>query len=110
MIAVDTNLLIYSHREDSEFHGAAKESVDQLRHQPAPWAIPWPCIHEFIGIASHPLIYKPASTLSQAFAFLDGLFASPQLQLSEPPFRSFISHPAKVTTVPSPMVAPSLVV
>ena len=31
----------------------------------------------------------------------------PQLQLSLPPFRSFISHLAKVTTVPSPTVAPS---
>jgi predicted nucleic acid-binding protein len=42
MIAVDTNLLIYSHREDSEFHAGAKELVDTLRHQSAPWAIPWP--------------------------------------------------------------------
>src|SRR5438445_12063183 len=81
MIALDTNLLVYSHREDSAFHPDAKELVDTLRHQSAPWGIPWPCIHEFIGIASHPLIYKPASTLSQAFAFLDGLFASPQLHL-----------------------------
>ena len=66
MIAVDTNLLVYAHREDGEFHSAAKESVDFLRHQPAPWAIPWSCIHEFIGIVTHPGIYKPASTLSEA--------------------------------------------
>ena len=81
MIAVDTNLLVYAHREDSEFHSAAKESVDSLRHQPAPWAIPWPCIHEFIGIVTHPGIYKPASTLADAFGFADSLFASPQLHL-----------------------------
>ncbi len=29
MIAADTNLLIYSHREDSEFHDSAKELVDR---------------------------------------------------------------------------------
>ena len=81
MIAVGTNLLVYAHREDSEFHSAAKESVDFLRHQPAPWAIPWPCIHEFIGIVTHPGIYKPASTLSEAFGFVDSLLASPQLHL-----------------------------
>jgi toxin-antitoxin system PIN domain toxin len=81
MIAVDSNLLIYSHREDSEFHTAAKELVDSLRHQPAPWAIPWPCIHEFIGIVTHAGIYKPASTLSEALGFVDSLFASPQLHL-----------------------------
>ena len=81
MIAVDSNLLIYSHREDSEFHAAARELIDSLRHQPAPWAIPWPCIHEFIGIVTHPGIYKPASSLSEALGFVDSLFASPPLEL-----------------------------
>jgi toxin-antitoxin system PIN domain toxin len=81
MIALDTNLLVYSHREDSEFHGKAKQMVDSLRHQSAQWAIPWPCLHEFIAIATHPGIYKPASTLSEAFGFLDSLFASPSLHL-----------------------------
>jgi uncharacterized protein len=86
VIAVDSNLLVYSHREDSEFHATAKPLVDSLRHQPAAWAIPWPCVHEFIGIATHPGIYKPASTLSEALGFLDSLFASPQLHLlSESP-------------------------
>ena len=81
MIAVDTNLLVYAHREDSDFHQAAKESVEALRHQPAPWAIPWPCIHEFVGIATHPGIYKPPSALSDAFGFVDSLLASPNLDL-----------------------------
>ena len=81
MIAVDTNVLVYAHREDSEFHKAASESVESLRHQPAAWAIPWPCIHEFIGIVTHPGIYKPASTLAEALGFVDALFASPELHL-----------------------------
>ena len=33
MIAVDTNLLVYSHREDSEFHAAAIDLIEELRHQ-----------------------------------------------------------------------------
>jgi toxin-antitoxin system PIN domain toxin len=81
VIAVDTNLLIYSHREDSDFHGAAKNLIESLRHQSGAWAIPWPSIHEVIAIATHPGIFKPASTLAEAFAFLDSLLASPQLQL-----------------------------
>jgi toxin-antitoxin system PIN domain toxin len=81
MIAVDSNLLIYSHRENSEFHAGAKELIDSLRGQSAPWAIPWPCVHEFIGIVTHPGIYKPASTLGEALGFLDALFASSQLHL-----------------------------
>jgi toxin-antitoxin system PIN domain toxin len=81
VIAVDSNLLVYAHREDSEFHMAARGLVDVLRQQFAPWAIPWPCVHEFISIATHPGIYKPASTLSEALGFLDSLFASTQLHL-----------------------------
>jgi toxin-antitoxin system PIN domain toxin len=76
MIAVDSNLLIYSHRENSEFHAGAKELIDSLRRQSAPWAIPWPCVHEFIGIVTHPGIYKPASTLSEAFAAVDAWLAA----------------------------------
>jgi uncharacterized protein len=81
MIAVDSNLLIYAHREDSEFHAAAKELVDSLRHQSGPWAVPWPCIHEFLSIATHPGIYKPPSSLFEALDFVDSLFASAQLHL-----------------------------
>jgi toxin-antitoxin system PIN domain toxin len=81
VIAVDTNMLIYSHREDSEFHAVAKDLVDSLRHQAGAWAIPWPCIHEFISITTHPGVYKPASTLPQALGFLDSLLASPSLHL-----------------------------
>jgi predicted nucleic acid-binding protein len=34
MIAVDSNLLIYAHKEGSPFHTVAAELVDSLRHQP----------------------------------------------------------------------------
>jgi toxin-antitoxin system PIN domain toxin len=86
VIAVDSNLLIYSHREDSKFHVAAKELVDSLRHQSAPWAIPWPCVHEFIGIVTHTNIYRPPTSLNQALAAVDAWLASGNLHLlSESP-------------------------
>jgi len=66
VIAVDTNLLIYSHREESEFHEAAKDLIDSLRRQSAPWAIPWPCLHEFLAIVTHPRIYRPPTPLAIA--------------------------------------------
>ena len=81
MIAVDSNLLIYSHREDSKFHVAAKELIDSLRHESAPWAIPWPCVHEFIGIVTHTNIYQPASTLPQALVAVDAWLAGGNVHL-----------------------------
>jgi uncharacterized protein len=81
VIAVDTNLLLYAHREDSAFHSRAKAAVEALRRQRVSWAIPWPCLHEFIAIATHPRIYQPASTLQQASGFVEALLACVQLEL-----------------------------
>ena len=86
MIAVDTNLLVYSHREDSKFHTAANKLIDSLRHQSAVWAIPWPCVHEFIGVVTHPNIYKPPSSLNQALRAVEAWLAGGNVHLlSESP-------------------------
>src|SRR5215831_7831911 len=56
LIAVDTNILVYSHRPESPFHPAAKKLIEELRRSAALWAIPWPCLHEFVAVATHPKI------------------------------------------------------
>ncbi|MGE3310635.1 MAG: type II toxin-antitoxin system VapC family toxin [Limisphaerales bacterium] len=81
MIALDTNLLVYAHREDSGFHGRAKSLVEGLRLQPASWAIPWPCVHEFVGIVTHPRIYQPPSKLGDALAAVDAWLAGGNLEM-----------------------------
>lgn len=81
MIAVDTNLLVYAHRADSEWHGAAAAVVHELAEGPAAWAIPWPCLHEFIAIVTHARIYSPPSTSEQALEQVDAWLASPSLAL-----------------------------
>ncbi len=84
MIAVDSNVLIYAHREESEFHCAAKEVVGGLRQGAAPWAIPWPCVHEFLAIVTHASIYKPPTPLKTAIDAIDALAAGGNLHfLSE---------------------------
>ena len=59
MIAVDTNLLVYAHRLDSEWHHAALAALRGLSEQSTRWGIPWPCVHEFLAIVTHPRIYAP---------------------------------------------------
>jgi toxin-antitoxin system PIN domain toxin len=81
VIAVDTNLLVYSHFADSAFHEPARDFVDGLRHGSAPWAIPWPCVHEFLGIVTHPKIYKPASAPDRAFAAVEAWLAGGNVHL-----------------------------
>jgi uncharacterized protein len=81
MIALDTNLLVFAHREDSPPHLAITEALRPILEGAAPWALPWPCVHEFLGVVTHPKVYKPASTLSNALGFLDNLMTSPNLHL-----------------------------
>lgn len=79
MIAVDTNILIYAHRADAEFHQSAREFILRLAEGTARWAIPWPCLHEFVAIATHPRIYSPPSTIKQAVEQIDVWLESPSL-------------------------------
>lgn len=76
MIAVDTNLLVYAHREDSPWHNKALKRITELAESGAPWAIPWPCVHEFIAIVTHPKIYCPPSPLTLAFQSIEAWQAS----------------------------------
>jgi toxin-antitoxin system PIN domain toxin len=81
MIAVDTNILIYAHREDSPWHGKALAVVTELANSGSPWAIPWPSVHEFLAIATHPKIYDPPTPVATALAAVEAWQASPGLRL-----------------------------
>ena len=81
MIAVDTNLLVYAHRRDSEWHALAAKAVAGLAESTAPWAIPWPCIHEFLAVVTHPRIYKPPTPLPKALEQVVVWMESPSLHL-----------------------------
>jgi len=77
VIGVDTNILVYAHREDSQFHTAALESVLSLAEGTRRWAIPWPCVHEFLAIVTHPRIYTPPTPLSIAFDSIEVWLSAP---------------------------------
>ncbi|MCI0413855.1 PIN domain-containing protein [bacterium] len=81
MIAIDTNLLVYAHREDSQWHAAASSVIKALAEGPSIWTIPWPCIHEFLAIVTHSKIYSPPTPLSRALAQVDAWMESPSLVL-----------------------------
>lgn len=81
MIAVDTNILVYAHREDSPFHARAFQAVADLAEGPAVWANPWPCLHEFLAIVTHPRIYAPPTPLARALDQVDAWLDSPTLAL-----------------------------
>jgi toxin-antitoxin system PIN domain toxin len=81
VIAVDTNLLVYAHRRDSDWHAAAARCLREMASGRGAWAIPWPCLHEFVAVVTHPRIFAPPSTLEAALAQIAAWRESPTLVL-----------------------------
>jgi hypothetical protein len=81
MIAVDTNVLLHAHRRDSTWHAAARAGVSMLAESGQPWAIPWPCVHEFVAIATHPKVFDPPSGVDEALEQVAAWAESPRLTL-----------------------------
>ena len=81
MIAIDTNLLVYAHREDSEWHAQAKACLVDLATSGNPWAIAWSSLHEFLAVVTHPRIYTPPSPQAIAFEAIKAWQDSPGLHL-----------------------------
>lgn len=81
MIAIDTNILVYAHRADSVWHGPAAAAIATLANGASPWAIPWPCVHEFLAVVTHPRIFAPPTPLARACDQVDAWLESPSVTL-----------------------------
>jgi len=77
MIAVDTNLLVYAHRSESPWYAAARARLLELSEGKDPWTIFWPCVHEFLGVVTHPRIYAIPTPVELALAQIETWIDSP---------------------------------
>jgi predicted nucleic acid-binding protein len=71
LIAVDTNVLVYAHRIESEFCQPAAAAIRRLPESPEQWAIPWPCLHEFLAVVTHPAIFRVSSVVEAAISQIE---------------------------------------
>jgi predicted nucleic acid-binding protein len=67
LIAADTNLLVYAHREETPHHGAALSRLTEMAEGLEAWALPVFCL-----------------ALETALGFLDGVLRSPSVRLLFP--------------------------
>ena len=81
MIALDTNILVYARRHESPHHVAARKLLFELAEGEQPWALPWPCIYEFLRVVTHPRVFDPPTRLDSALEDLESLLDSPSLIL-----------------------------
>ncbi len=81
MIAIDTNVLVHAHRKDSPWNAEAFAALKRLAEGHVAWAVPWPCVHEFLAIVTHPRIYKPPTPVARALDQIEAWLQSPSLVL-----------------------------
>ena len=79
--AVDTNLLLYAINQDSEHHGKARKFVEGCARGTETWAMPWPVLHAFLRISTHPAILPRPLTPAQAVEIVDDLLDNPRVLL-----------------------------
>ncbi len=78
MIAVDTNILVYAHRRESQFGEAAHALLTDLAEGDRAWSIPWPCCYEFLSVVTNRRIWKDQPTTpEQAWLQFHAWYASP---------------------------------
>lgn len=86
MRAVDTNVLVAAHVETVPEHETAHDLLILLAQDDLPWAIPWPCVYEFLRVTTHPRIFHPPLPIDHALRSIRALLESPTLLLlSETP-------------------------
>jgi toxin-antitoxin system PIN domain toxin len=81
VIAIDTNVLVYAEMKASPLHERALALLTSLGEGEEQWAIPWPCVYEFLRVVTHPRVFRPPMPLDVARSDLRALFASPSLLL-----------------------------
>ena len=81
MIAVDTNILVYAHRVETPFHQKARRIVESLANGSRAWALPWPCVYEFMRVVTHARVFDPPSTVDDVLRDVESLLESPTLVL-----------------------------
>jgi toxin-antitoxin system PIN domain toxin len=86
MRALDTNVLVQAEIVSAPHHPAARGLLVELAQGPVPWAIPWPCVYEFLRVVTHPRVFHPPMPIAGAMHDLRRILASPSLVLiSETP-------------------------
>ena len=81
MQAIDTNILIYPEITSNSHHDQARRVLTELAEGAVPWALPWPCIYEFLRVVTQPRVFHPPVPLEVALTDLKAITDSPSVLL-----------------------------
>ena len=81
MIALDTNILVNAHRRGTAHHEQALALLQALSEGPAPYALFWPSLYEFLRVVTHHRVFDPPSTTAEALEAIRDFLAPPVVRV-----------------------------
>ncbi|MBC03828.1 MAG: hypothetical protein CMJ34_11090 [Phycisphaerae bacterium] len=81
MFVVDSSVLAMAADRGDPGHETCRARLDGWRVQPTPWYLTWPIVFEFLGLVTHPTVYRDPWTLDDAWAFVEAVLAAPALEV-----------------------------
>lgn len=85
MIAVDTNIMVFASRAELPNNEAAFRLLCDLADGSEQWAIPWPCIAEFLCVVTNPKIFAVPTPRPDAIDQVEAWLEAGPLLLAETP-------------------------
>ncbi|MCC5862208.1 MAG: PIN domain-containing protein [Gammaproteobacteria bacterium] len=81
MIGIDTNLLVYAHRQDMPLHAPALELLRTLPSRGGLFGVPWPCVHEFLAVVTNARIFRDPTPAVAALQAVRALAEHPSIRM-----------------------------
>jgi len=84
MVLFDVNVLVYAHRADAPNHTAYRQWLEGIVNGPTAYGVSELVISGFIRVVTHPRVFDPPSTLSEALTFAKQVRDQPHAVLRHP--------------------------
>ena len=81
MFVVDSNVLAIAADRGDPDHAACRTLLEGWRSQPTPWYLTWPIVFEFLGLVTHPTVYRSPWSLDDAWTFVEAVLAAPSVDV-----------------------------
>lgn len=106
MIAIDTNLLVYAHRQGVPEHKASRRAIETAASSPLGWGIALPSLCEFWAVVTHRACSGGPSTPKAASGFIVALLRTGggNLWLPSPGFPLRLLEAAQLLQLSGPRI------
>jgi len=81
VFVVDSMVLAIAADRGDPSHETCRTLLEDWRTQPSPWYLTWPIVFEFLGLVTHPTVYRKPWKLDDAWSFVEAILAAPAVDI-----------------------------